>query len=435
MSSRSTDLGTPSRAAFRPRAFLLYASGGLLVVLAVALLDPVPLFLALPLLLAPIAAYLEAPAGEAEATLAWSDAGSASTVDVRGEIVPPSGVDPRAIRVRFYPAEPLRLVRPPKVDAARGAVRFTAGFEAPFPCTLPLARPDAVWEDPLGLVEVPLELRGPALRIERFPPEVSRIGGARLRRTTASPGEIRSRTIGGSGEFFAVRAAGPGDTARQINWWATARSGRLLANDYLLERTGDLLILVDLRPTSLGPQRDQQILSISRAAALGIADAFLSAKSRVGLGLYAEFLTALPLGTGRLQRHRIAAALQRAAVAETPGPPERFAVSLRRYFPPGVTTLLLSPLADEESILVLPHLRRRGYPTFVLSPSPLTLMRPARDGASDDDATAMRLLRLARRQRLGAAWAEAPVIEWEDYWSLAPLVNYLKSPARAWTVA
>ncbi|MGI0131591.1 MAG: DUF58 domain-containing protein [Thermoplasmata archaeon] len=435
MTWSARDEETHARPAFRPRAFLLYASGGVLVVLALALLNPVPLFLALPLLLAPVAAFLEAPSGEAPATLRWTESGSGANVEVRGEIVLPPTVDARAVHVRFYPAEPLSTSRRPTVRPRAGAVEFSATFHAPFPCLLPLARPDVAWEDPLGLVELPLPLTGPALRIERFPPEVARIGGAHLRRTTSSPGEIRSRTIGSSGEFFAVRAAGPGDTARQINWWATARSGRLLANDYQLERTGDLLVLLDLRPTSLGSQRDAQLLSITRAAALGIADAFLSAKSRVGLGLYGEFLTPVALGTGRVQRRRIAVALQRAGPVETPGPPERLAVSLRRYFPAGITTLLLSTLVDEGSITVLPHLRRRGYPTFVLSPSPIPLMSPTDSPTTADDATALRLLRLARRQRLGAAWAEAPVVEWEDYWSLAPLVNYLKSPARAWRVA
>lgn len=435
MSGRSEAPEVARRAAFRPRAFLLYASGGALVVLALAALNPVPLFLALPLLLAPVAAFLEAPTGAATATLRWEESGSAAAVRIRGEITPALTIAAASLRVRMYPAEPLVPRAPATVRVEGRCVAFRADYRAPYPCLLPFARPDVVWEDPLGLVELPLQLDGPALKIERFPPEIARLGGAHLRRTTASPGEIRSRTIGGSGEFFAVRAAGPSDTARQINWWATARSGRLLANDYLLERTGDLLLLIDLRPTSLGPQRDAELLSISRAAALGIADAFLSAKSRVGLGLYDEFLRAVPLGTGRLQRHRIANALQRAVPAEISGPPERFAVSLRRFFPAGVTTLLLSALADEEAILVLPHLRRRGYPTFVLSPSPLPLLTPPAARAAADDLTALRLLRLARRQRLGAAWAEAPVVEWEDYWSLAPLVNYLKSPARAWTVA
>jgi uncharacterized protein (DUF58 family) len=291
-----------------------------------------------------------------------------------------------------------------------------------------VARPEVHWVDPLGILEVPIRVAGDALRVERFPPEVSHVGRSRLERTTSAPGEIRSRSLGPAGEFFAVRTAAPTDTYRQINWWATARAGRLLANDYHLERTGDLVILLDLRPTSLGLERDRKLLAVSRAAALGIASGFLAQKARVGLGLFDEFLTAVPLGTGRLQQYRLQTALSHAEVAPTPGPAERLGVSMRRYFPPGVTTLLISSLADEESLLVLPHLRRRGFPSFVLSPSPVPLLPPPPANDPGDADLATRMLRLVRRAKVSEGWREAAVIEWEDYWSLAPLLNFLARP-------
>ncbi|MCI4360470.1 MAG: DUF58 domain-containing protein, partial [Thermoplasmata archaeon] len=135
---------------------------------------------------------------------------------------------------------------------------------------------EVVWRDPLGLVAVPIPLDAPGVRVERFPPEASRLDSVRLPHTTPQPGEIRARQLGASGEFFSVRAAVPTDTPRQINWKATARTGRLLANDFYLERTGDLVLLLDLRPSSLGPERDAALLSIARAGALGIATGFLT---------------------------------------------------------------------------------------------------------------------------------------------------------------
>jgi hypothetical protein len=90
--------------------------------------------------------------------------------------------------------------------------------------------------------------------------------------------------------------------------------------------------------------------------------------------------------------------------------------------------VLLSPLADEESLVLLTHLRRRGYPTIVLSPSPLPLLAPPAGSQTPDDAAALRLLKLVRRQRIGEAWREAPVVEWEDYWSLSPFVRFLSVP-------
>jgi uncharacterized protein (DUF58 family) len=203
-----------------------------------------------------------------------------------------------------------------------------------------------------------------------------------------------------------------------------------MANDFLLERTGDLLILLDVRPTSLGPSHDAQLTALGRAAALGIASGFLREKARVGLGVFDEFLRAVPLGTGRLQRFRIARLLEQVTSGTATGPSERFAVSVRRYFPPGVSTLVISSLVDDDSEELLLHLRRRGFPPFVLSPSPVPFLAASAPRESTAGHLAVRLLRLMRRQRLNEIWREAPVVEWDDYWSLVPLVKFLSSPVR-----
>lgn len=413
---------------WRPTAVLLFGAGGALLALGLLLRSAAPLFAALPFLVAPAIASLDSPRREASADLSWRAEGSGPRVELVGEVRPKAPLTTAGLSLTFYRPALLREIAPPAVESLPDRLRFRLEWEAPYPFLQPIARPRVEWTDPFGLVEVPVAVDAPALRVERFPPEASRIGRVHLRRTTPQPGEVRSALVGGSGEFFAVRAASPTDTPRQINWRASARRGRWLANDYYLERTGDLLLLLDLRPSPLGSERDSRILSISCAAALGIASGFLAEKARVGLGIFGEFLEAVPLGTGRIQRARIAQTLQRAELAEVAGPSERFAVSLRRYFPTGVSTVLLSPLADEESLALLTHLRRRGYPTIVLSPSPLPFLSTAAPQLGPDDALLLRLLRLARRQRVGEAWREAPVVEWEEYWSLAPFVRFLSRP-------
>jgi uncharacterized protein (DUF58 family) len=415
---------------WRGGALLYLVAGAGLLASALLLRTPVPLFVAVPLLLAPAASALAAPAGSPRSELTWSAEGTTREVTVRGRLSAPPDLPVHQLDVTFYRPEPLGEERAAVVERSREGLAFTLRWSAPYPCLATIPKPDLLWRDGLGLIERRVPVDGAALRIERFPPEVGRLGSVRLRRTTPVPGEIRSKSMGPTGDFFAIRSASPSDTPRQINWWASARSGRLLANEFLLERTGDLLLLLDLRPTSLGPARDAKLLAIGRAAALGITSGFLGDKSRVGLGLFGEFLSAIPLGTGRLQRYRIFQALQRAAITEAPGPSERFAVSLRRYFPPGVTTVLLSSLADDASLLLLSHLRRRGYPTIVLSPSPLPLLGPAGPVATEDDALASRLLTLVRRHRVSQVWRESPVVDWTDYWSLAPFVRFLTQPAR-----
>ena len=414
----------------RAPALVAIGGGALLLVLAVVVGSPLAVFAALPLLMAPVAALSAAPTDTAVADLRWSVDGGGAEVIVRGTVRPQAPLTTERLALRIFRPPSLVEVAPPRLVRTPEEIGFTLTWRAPFPFLSTLARPEVVWRDPLGLVEVVVGMTTPALKIERFPPEASRLGTVKLPHTTPQPGEIRSRHLGAAGDFFSVRAAGPTDTPRQINWRATARTGRLLANDFYLERTGDLVLLLDLRPSSLGAERDAVLLSIACAGALGIASGFLSEKARVGVGLFDEFLTAVPLGAGRLQRYRIAQALQKARLAETPGPSERLAVSMRRYFPPGVTTVLLSPLADDEALVVVSHLRRRGYPTVVLSPSPIPLLVPPTGTGTPEDEVALRLLRLVRRHRIGEAWREGAVVDWDDYWSLGPFVRFLSTPPR-----
>jgi uncharacterized protein (DUF58 family) len=412
----------------RPRGLLLFVAGGGLAVAAIAGHDAIPLFLGLPLLLAPLAAALGVTGPVPPARLTWSSEGSRQAVEVRGRFEGIGGRLPRALTPTFFRPEPLTETVPPELKTGPEGLEFAVHWETLFPCLVTIARPGLSWRDPLGLVERTIPVEGEALRVQRFPPELSKAGRAPLRRTTPLPGEVRARQLGASGEFFGLRTFVSGDSLRQVNWSATARAGRLLANDFRVERTGDLLIVLDLRPTSLGPVIDAQLAATACAAAYGLALSFLDQKARVGVALFTEFVTAIPLGSGRRQRYRLLRTLQAARVGVTAGPPERLAVSIRRYFPAGVTTVVLSSLADDESTHILPHIRRRGFSAFVLSPSPVPLLGRPSTTRTEDDARALRLLRLVRRRNIANAWSEAPVVEWDDYWSLAPLASYFARP-------
>jgi uncharacterized protein (DUF58 family) len=417
---------TPVR--FRPRALVFLVTGAALAVAAIAAHDSVPLILAVPLLFGPVAAGLGAARGTGTYRVTWSVDGSRDEVEIVGQLRRTADRGVPGVLPIFYRPEPLVERAPPEVERTPDGIEFRLHWAAPYPCLVSVARPAVVWRDPLGLVERDAAVEGEAVRVQRFPPELARAARAPLRRTTPLPGEVRARQLGPSGEFFGLRPYGPGDTLRQVNWSATARAGRVLANDFRVERTGDLLIVLDLRPSSLGPEVDARLASVACAGAYGLAQSFLEQKARVGLALYSEFLTAIPLGSGRRQRYRILRALQSATVGDVAGPSERLAVSLRRYFPPGVTTALISPLADDDSTLVLPHLRRRGYPTFVLSPSPVTLLARPAGPPTEDDGRALRLLHLVRRRRVADAWSEAPVVDWDDYWSLTALTSFFARP-------
>ncbi len=411
-----------------PLALALFATGAALLVGGVGLRSPVPLFLALPLLLAAPAAALSGPRGPPRLTLEREALGSGTDVTVRHRLGSLDGTDLRAVEVAAEPPAGMTEFAPPSESRNREALEIDRHWRTQEPSISVVPVPRVVWRDPLGLVERPAHIEIEPLVVERYPPELLRVGTFRLRHTIALPGEIRSRRIGSVGDFYGLREARPSDPFRRINWRASARAGRLLANEYELDRTGDVLILLDARATSLGRRIDERILSISRGAAAGLAAAFLRTKNRVGLGVFSEFLDAVPLSMGRAQGIRIRSRLLAARRGPEGVPPERAAVSLGRYFPPGTTTILLSSLAEDVTEDLTVYLRRRGYPVVVLSASPLPLFPEERMLSEAEEAIVTRIVRLARRVRIARSWADAPTVDWSDYWSLGEFVDFLHRP-------
>ena len=419
--------GAPDGWSFR--AVLLFAGGGILAASALALGDPVPLFAAVPLLVAPLVVALLRPQGPLRVRAAWTTDRAGAEPTVRLDWSPDPGVDPDDLRYALPEPRP-GLWRPDRSAGPAGparSARFRLHLGPPTVAAVPL--PDFFWEDPFGLYRREAAVDGDPLVLEWYPPTVARAGNLRLHRTVPRPGEVRSRAVGPSGEFYGLREAGPRDGPRQINWRATARLGRPVANDYAVDRTGDVVLLLDLRSTPLGPDGDAQVASVLRAGALALTDLFLRDRARVAVALYREFLEATPLAAGRLQRFRIRERLIAPAPRVPDGPDERCAVSMRRHYPGGVTTILLTPLASPDPRPLVLHLRRRGFPVVILSPSPMALEHD-RAGLSDAAlALADRLDRLARRETVAALWAEAPTIDWDRFDSLEPLLEFLRRPA------
>jgi uncharacterized protein (DUF58 family) len=413
---------------WRPRAYLLVGIGVALVFFAVGTHDPVPIFVAVPLLVAPLAAGLAAPTAALAAPLKWADEGSGPRVDLTGTLDGSPAADLEDWVVSIDPDGPLPQAAAPTVEVSRGRFQFTLHWVAPEPTLLRVSAPSIHWRDPTGLVEREVGGDRPDLLVERYPPELLRLGAIRLERTVLLPGETRSHRLGASGEFFGIREAGPTDPPSRINWKASARAGRRLANDFELDRSADLLILMDTRPTPLGPTLDDRLLGISRAGALGVANACLREKLRVAYATFGEFVDGVPLSMGRVHQLRVHEAILATRRASVEGPSERCAVSLRRLYPSQVTTLLVSPLVGDSALELVPHLRRRGFPVVVLSPSPLPLDPRLPPLMPVEERLAARLGRLERRQRLSETWFHAPVVDWEDFWSLTGLVRMLRAP-------
>ncbi len=414
---------------WRPLALLLLGVGSLLLVGAVVVRSPVPIFLALPLLLAAPAAAWGGPRSAPRLRVDRRVEGAGADVRVVGTVDASEVADARDLAVALERPPGLAPTATAIVEPTETAFRFEVRWTAREPTVVVVPPPRLVWRDAAGLVERAAVVDAEPLVVERYPPELVRVGAIRLRRTVALPGETQSTRLGSTGEFHGVRPATATDPPRVINWRASARAGRLMANEFELDRTGDVLLLLDARGSSLGPAVDERLLGVSRAAAVGIADSFLHEKARVGVGVFSEFLDAVPLSTGRGHRLRVRQCLLGARVGPADAPSERAAISVSRYFPPGVTTVLFSPLIDPEATDLLLFLRRRGYPVVVLSPSPLPLLAEGSSLPADDEAIVARMVALARRTRIARSWQDAPTVDWPDYWSLGHFVEMLRRPA------
>jgi uncharacterized protein (DUF58 family) len=412
------------------RAYGLLAIGCGLAAAAVATRDPVPLFVGLPLLLVPFAAAGFAPAREIRADLSWGTDGTGEEVALVGVVRGPFAGTEGDVVVEPAPLPGGILTSPVQVARESGAVRFRVGWRLVEPTIVDVPPPRIAWRDPLGLAERELDGMRPTLRLSRYPAELRRLDAVRLERTIALPGETRSRRLGASGEFYGLRDASPAEPRGRINWRASARLGRLLANDYETDLTGDLLLLLDVRPMTGDRAFDERLLAIARAGVYGLADTLLRTKVRVGYASFGEFLTPVPLSTGRGHRLRTLRAIEASHLAPVAGPAERCAFSLRRFYRPGITTLVVSSWTGDTAEELVPYLRRQGFPPLLVSPSPLPMAEGTGRLAPEDERLARRLERAERQVRLGESWRYGPVIDWSDYWSLEGLARLLRRPAR-----
>lgn len=410
------------------RAYLLLGIGCVLATASAAFRSAAPLFVALPLLVAPFAAASLGARRLGRADVAWSAEGVGEDVAITGSVrgtFAGAERDLVVVPVRppgSVPSAPLRVTR------AGDHLEFSVGWKLVEPTIATVGSPDVLWRDPLGLAERPVAGERPELRLSRYPAELHRLDAIRLDRTIALPGETRSRRIGPSGEFFGVREAAPGEPRRRINWRATARLGRLVVNDFQVDLTGDLLILLDVRPASTDRATDERLLGIARAGVYGIADALFRGKVRVGYATFGEFLEALPLSTGRVHRTRVLHAVEASRLDSVAGPAERCAFALRRYYRPGLTTLVVSSWSVDPSQELVPYLRRQGYPPLLVSPSPLPILEGTGGLPPEEEALARRLEFVERQVRLADTWRFAPVVDWSDYWSLEGLARFLQRP-------
>jgi uncharacterized protein (DUF58 family) len=177
-------------------------------------------------------------------------------------------------------------------------------------------------------------------------------------------GDYVSRASGEGIEFAGVRAFGPGDTVRRINWRVTSRRGDLHVNLGHPERDTDLVLFLDTFADI--ELRSHRLLDLTVRGAAALAQHHLRHNDRVGLVSFGGTMRWLNASMGRTQSYRIADFLLgiNATFSYAWKDIDRLPAGT---LPPGASVVAFSPLIDERALRALTDLAGRGFQVAVVN--------------------------------------------------------------------
>ncbi len=170
----------------------------------------------------------------------------------------------------YVPAKSEVLLERPVTPVARGS----AGLDELF-----------VWfENPIGLIRRRVR-RSLPLPIRVYPDlsAVERYGTLHVRNRLIESGLRKMRLRGSGTEPESVREFTTGDAFRAINWKATARRGRLMVAQYEVERSQNVMILLDAGRLMTPRVGNQRKFDYAVTAALSVASIASLANDKVGV--------------------------------------------------------------------------------------------------------------------------------------------------------
>ncbi len=235
-------------------------------------------------------------------------------------------------------------------------------------------------QDGSGLVESSLTVHSRSKLIV-LPRSAGKLTGFTIgpKTTKPRPGEIPARRIGLGMDFHSIRQLLPGESARRINWRASARvadeSGNLLANEFTDQRVAETLIIIDGRSGFELEEKLDSINSYSLRAAMSIAERLLRDKNRVGLLAMGLFTERVAPAYGRRQFDRISLTLARFVAGRGSSIYGAGSVpyAIRYHFPRVSQLVLISPLMDDVTLETAADLCRNAstYDLMIVSPNSL----------------------------------------------------------------
>ena len=167
------------------------------------------------------------------------------------------------------------------------------------------------YENSLGLLRRRVRLfETDSLRVYPDLSAVERYGNLHMRNRVIEAGLRRMKLRGMGTEPESVREWAPGDAFRAINWKATARRGRVMVAQYEVERTQNVMIVLDAGRLMTARVDEQRKFDYAITAGLSVAGVAALANDKVGVVAFAGGIlhAQAPRPSGR-SSSRIAAAL------------------------------------------------------------------------------------------------------------------------------
>jgi uncharacterized protein (DUF58 family) len=244
-------------------------------------------------------------------------------------------------------------------------------------------------------------------------------------------GRHRSRRPGEGGELAGVRAFGPGDRLRRIDWRVSLRALELHVAATLSDRDAEVLLLLDVlheAGRSGGHGGAASVLDTTVRAAAAIAEHYLTRGDRVALLEYGFRSRWLRPASGRRQYMTALQWLLDVQPTDSPYEPSAGAFGTT-LIPSHALVIVLSPLLDQRTVGMLARLARGGRVAIAVDTLSSTAVRLP---TSPWMPVAQDIWRLERENLIGQMREHGiPVVAWAGAGSLDAVLRDVSRLATA----
>ncbi|MFX0094528.1 MAG: DUF58 domain-containing protein [Candidatus Hodarchaeota archaeon] len=166
-------------------------------------------------------------------------------------------------------------------------------------------------------------------------------------------------------DFQGVRDYQPGDELRMINWRVTAKFNRLTTNEYALDQSARVFVILDHTTST------ERVLEEGVVAALSVSGYLISHRNKLGFFGIGEFINKIPAMRGKRQLLRISDYLINVK-ASSPSHDgtlkNRLIFQLRPALPPLAQIVFISPLYSRITLNFLLDLAKQDYYIILILP-------------------------------------------------------------------